>query len=225
MNKLLGILLVTCLSTPTWAVEKDPWQGWNRQVFKFNQVVDQYAIKPVATAYQKVTPQVVQKGTKNFFSNLQELGNIANNALQLKFDPALKSVGRFAFNSTIGLAGFIDVATAMGIEKQSEDLGQTLATWGVPQGPYLVLPLLGPNTLRDTVNLIPGQDPWNSVSNVAVRNTGTAIRLLNRRVDLLAIERVVVGDQYLFIRDTYLNHRQSQVNDGDLNSAFNESDF
>jgi len=219
------LLAAVTLTTPALAEQSDPLENFNRQVLDFNDLVDSYAIKPLAEGYEAAMPELAQQGVSNFFDNIGDVGNFANNALQLKGDQALLSFSRFAFNSTFGLAGLIDVASVMGIERHPEDLGQTLGYWGVPSGPYLVLPLLGPSTVRDTVNLIPGQDPWMYVSDIPVRNTGLALRLLDQRVELLAVEDLVVGDRYLYLRDIYLSNRQQQIDDGVSEQEFDDSDF
>ena len=134
---------------------EDPWESFNRKVYRFNDVLDRWALKPVAKGYRKVTPDVVEDGVHNVFRNLGEARNLANNLLQLKMHDAGVDTARFFFNTTFGLLGFFDVATKMGLQRNDEDFGQTLGAWGVKSGPYVVLPLLGPSTVRDTVSLYP----------------------------------------------------------------------
>ena len=150
----------------TSANPKDPFEKFNRAVFTFNDAVDRTALKPAATAYKNVTPDFVQTGVNNFFGNLSDLWSSANNFAQLKGRDGMNDFTRFALNSTLGLVGVLDIATPAGLRKHNEDLGQTLGYWGVPSGPYLMLPLLGPSTIRDTAAL-PGDfwgDAWTHVN-------------------------------------------------------------
>jgi len=132
----------------------DPWEGFNRRMYKFNAKFDRYVFLPVVNAYETVTPDMVETGVSNFFKNLGEITNLTNSVLQLKGESTVKTVGRIVINTTIGIVGIIDVATPMGIHRQDEDFGQTLGSYGVGQGPYLVLPIFGPSTLRDTTGLV-----------------------------------------------------------------------
>ncbi len=132
----------------------DPWEGFNRRMYYFNAKADQYVLLPVISGYKKVTPDFVEAGVSNFFNNLGEIPTLINSLLQLKLCVAGETLGRFALNSTVGLAGLVDVATPMGLAEQNEDFGQTLGYWGVNSGPYLVLPLLGPSSLRDATGLV-----------------------------------------------------------------------
>lgn len=171
----LALLLVACSSKPQLepdAVEptvampekvdevslvgaySDPWEGFNRRMYYFNAKADEYVLLPVATGYKAITPDFVESGISNFFSNLGEIPTFINSVLQFKGKVALETLGRFAVNSTIGLAGLIDVATPIGLEEQNEDFGQTLGYWGMGPGPYVVLPFLGPSSLRDTVGSV-----------------------------------------------------------------------
>ena len=151
----IGLLFMSTISMGAMGeeLEVDPWQGFNRAVFEFNETLDQYVAKPVAQGYQAVTPQFVDTGISNFFSNLEDVLIIANDILQLKPMQALSDTGRFLVNSTIGIFGFFDVASHIGLEKHNEDLGQTLGYWGVGAGPYVMLPVLGPSNLRDAFGL------------------------------------------------------------------------
>lgn len=131
----------------------DPWEGFNRRMYYFNAKADQYVLLPVVSGYKKVTPDFIETGVSNFFDNLGEIPTFINSLLQLKLAVAGETLGRFAINSTVGLAGVFDVATPIGLVEQNEDFGQTLGYWGVGSGPYLVLPLLGPSSLRDATGL------------------------------------------------------------------------
>ncbi|KEQ18617.1 hypothetical protein GZ78_00290 [Endozoicomonas numazuensis] len=188
----------------------DPWEKANRAVFSFNDTLDTYALKPVAKGYNTVTPKPIQQLVSNFFSNLGELRNAANALLQFKSTEALASVGRFGINSTLGMLGMVDVATPLGIEQKYEDFGLTLAHWGTPSGPYVVLPLLGSRTLRSGIGTLPDsmmnlqgeiqpeRDQW----------TARGVDIINTRSSLLSSEDLIAGDRYSFIRDAYLQRRE-----------------
>jgi phospholipid-binding lipoprotein MlaA len=200
---------------------RDPYEGFNRAMFSFNDTVDTYALKPVATAYRNVLPNFVQTGVNNFFGNLADAWTGVNNLLQGKGEAGMSDVTRFALNSTLGIVGLFDIASEAGLQKHKEDFGQTLGTWGVPSGPYLMLPLLGPSTVRDTVALpldIKG-DIWAYKEPVYIRNTGTALRVVDQRSNLLNATSLLEDaalDRYEFIRDGFLQRRESQIHpDGD----------
>ena len=180
-----AVLLSGCATT---ANPKDPFEKFNRAMFSFNDTVDRVALKPAATAYKNVTPTFVQTGVNNFFGNLTDLWSSLNNFAQLKGQDGLNDFMRFAVNSTLGLAGVLDIATPAGMRKHNEDLGQTLGYWGVPSGPYLMLPLLGPSTVRDTAAL-PGDwwgDSWTHVNDVPWRTGGIVPRADEHRASLQA---------------------------------------
>lgn len=195
--------------------EVDPWEGFNRPVFNFNEGVDKYALKPLAQGYRYVTPDIAEKGVSNFFNNLRDVRNLINNLLQLKIDGAGQSFARLTFNSTFGLFGLIDVATPMGIERKPEDFGQTLGYWGAASGPYLVLPLFGPSNPRDGLGLVADMavDPVFHVDDRATRNSLSALELIDTRSKLLQAEQIISGDKYSFIRDAYMQRREYQIND------------
>ncbi|OFJ48986.1 ABC transporter [Janthinobacterium lividum] len=199
---------------------RDPLEGYNRAMFKFNDTVDQVALKPVATAYKTVTPSFVQTGVGNFFGNLSDVWSAVNNLLQGKGEAGLQDVVRVSMNSTFGLLGLIDIASQAGIPKHNEDFGQTLGWYGIEPGPYVMLPLLGPSTVRDTVALpldITG-DPWRYKDPAAVRTIGTVTRVVDKRAALLDATNLMEAaalDRYEFIRDGFLQARESKVFDGD----------
>lgn len=216
---VLAIFMLSgCASGPN-ANSRDPLEPFNRSMYRFNDTVDRAVVKPVATAYRDVLPSPVRTGVTNFFANLQDAWSFVNNGLQLKGEAAGNSLMRFSVNTFLGLGGLLDIASEMQIERHSEDFGQTLGHWGVGAGPYLVLPLLGPSTLRDTAalpvdaqgNLVSG------VSDVSTRNSLTALGLLNRRARLLEATSIldqVALDPYTFTRDAFLQGRQNDVYDG-----------
>lgn len=216
---LLGLLLSGCATGPN-ANPADPLEPWNRGVYKFNDAVDRAVLKPVAVAYQESTPELLRKGIGNFFANLEDAWTTLNGLFQLKGQVAAESFTRFWVNTFMGLGGVLDVATEMQIERHSEDFGQTLGYWGVGPGPYIMLPLLGPSTLRDTAAL---PVDWRGdlvlqTDDVPTRNTAVAVRAVHQRARLLKQEGVLEGaalDKYTFLRDAYLQHRRNDVYDGD----------
>lgn len=206
----------------------DPWEGFNRGVFAFNDTLDRAVLKPVARGYRWATPQPVQTGVGNFFSNLGEIRTTLNSLLQGKPGNAGRSTSRFLLNTTVGIAGLWDVATPMGVTAEREDFGQTLGVWGVGEGPYLVLPLLGPSTVRDTGGLPLDMVtyPVYYVENDKVRYGLTALRIVDVRAGLLDQEELIQGDRYTFIRDAYLQRRRFEVSDGELgDDPFASEDF
>ena len=200
--------------------ERDPIEGWNRAVFSFNEGVDAAVLKPVATAYQAAVPALVRSGVTNVFNNLSDGWSAINQLLQGKPVAAAQMTMRVATNSLFGIAGLFDVASDLGIERQSEDFGQTLGRWGLPAGPYVVLPLLGSSSLRDTAAL-PVDMQWRpaALSDDSGTRVGISmLQLIDVRAGLLGASRIVDGialDKYVFIRDAYLSRRRSQVYDGD----------
>lgn len=217
---LLGVVSLTSACTAMRAPsDSDPLEGLNRTVDGFNQVVDKAVVKPLAQGYDKVTPPEIKTVIGNFFSNLDDVSVAFNNLLQGKPKAAGSDITRFALNTTIGIVGIADVATELGFQKHDEDFGQTLGVWGVGSGPYLVLPLLGPSTLRDA----PGRfvdaplDPLYHYDDVRVRNSLFVVHAVNTRARLLPatdlVERVAL-DQYAFVRDAYLRRRASLIRDG-----------
>jgi len=218
---VLLAFLTGCATVPPNAGQdpRDPLESFNRQVFEFNEGLDKVVLKPLAQVYDKVVPVPVQECLSNGFSNLREPSNALNNLLQGKGSTAVSDVCRFAVNTTIGLLGCFDVATRMGLEKSREDFGQTLAVWGVGNGPFLVLPLFGPSTIRDTAGIgvesVLDVNFW--IENVSVRNTIFAVRTISFRHELLKTDDLISGaalDKYTFIRDGYLQRRRNLVYDG-----------
>lgn len=219
-------LLAGCATGPG-AHPKDPYEKFNRAMFTFNDKVDQVALKPAAKAYKKVTPEFVQTGVNNFFGNLNDLWTGVNNIIQGKPKQGLSDFGRFGLNSTVGMLGFVDVASGAGLEKHREDFGQTLGVWGFPSGPYLMLPILGPSTLRDTAGLPLdfAADPWSYKEPTRYRNAGVVLRVVDQRAVLLDASNLLEDaalDRYEFIRDGFFQRRESQVRDGESAPADNE---
>lgn len=202
---------------------RDPWEPVNRAVFGFNEQVDAWILKPVAKGYKTVTPEPVEGGVSNFFANLNEVPNVLNNMLQWKWGRAGNSAGRFLLNSTIGLAGFVDVAAAAGLPRyEDETFGQTLSSWGAPAGPYLVLPLLGPSTVTDTAGLPLEQlmHPSHYTGDNVARVQFAVAESIDLRARLLKSEDFISGDRYTFIRDAYIQRRAYLVADGEVTDDF-----
>ena len=193
----------------------DPYEGFNRAMFKVNEGID-VVLKPVAQGYDTAAPLPVKVGVGNFFGNLADVWTSFNNFLQGKGGDGLSDVGRFLINTTVGIGGIFDVASEMGLEKHSEDFGQTLGVWGVGEGAFLFWPILGPRTTRDTfgwaVDLY--GDPLSYVTDVPIRNSLWAVRLIDKRASLLPADKVVeqaAFDKYTYIRDAYLQNRRSEI--------------
>jgi phospholipid-binding lipoprotein MlaA len=227
---LLGLAATGgCATLPGPPDPQDPWEGYNRRVFSLNQHLDGAIVKPLAEIYQMVLPSPVDRGISNFFNNLNDVVVIANDVAQLKLEQAVADLGRLVMNTTFGIGGVFDVATPYGLEKHDEDFGQTLGYWGLDPGPYLVLPLLGPSNVRDTVGL--AGDIYVSPifgDDVALRNTMVAVRFIDLRADLLSATRIVETaalDEYVFVRDAYLQRRRYQVYDGNPPPVPLEEDF
>lgn len=198
---------------------KDPIEGFNRAMFAFNEGLDTVLIKPVAQGYDAVLPTPVHTGVTNFFGNIADLFIGVNNLLQGKPDQAVSDIGRVLVNSTVGILGLFDVATEMGLEKHDEDFGQTFGRWGVGDGAYVVIPVFGPRTVRDTAGLVldVAADPVGNVDHVATRNSLYALRSIDTRADLLPADKVIEEaalDKYAYVRDGYLQRRRNLVHDG-----------
>jgi len=199
--------------------ERDPLEGFNRGVYGFNETFDGYLAKPVATAYRSALHAEIRGRVGNFFSNIQDIFIGVNNVLQGKFGDGFSDWARFAFNSTIGLFGLHDVASDMGYEKHNEDFGQTFGRWGASSGPYLVLPFLGPSTVRDAagtaVDFVAA--PLPEVRPIDLRNSLYGLYFVNTRSELLDASRILdeaALDKYVFLRDAYLQRRRSLIYDG-----------
>jgi len=207
-----------CATSPD-ADPRDPFEGFNRGVYRFNEVVDEVVAKPAATAYRDVVHSEIRDRVRNFFANIGDVFIGANNVLQGKFFEGFEDFARVAFNSTLGLFGIHDVASDMGIEKHNEDFGQTFGWWGIGEGPYLVLPILGSSSVRDGVGtaLDYYTDPLGEVHPVRLRNSLGLLRLIGVRADLLEASRILEQaalDKYVFQRDAYFQRRRSLVYDG-----------
>lgn len=217
---LCATLLGGCATVGTPS-PKDPLQGLNRGTQAFNDAVDEAALKPLAEAWEDYVPQPVRTGVRNFFGNLEDGWSAINHLLQAKPEPALNMTLRVAVNTVFGLGGVLDVASEAGLDREPEDLGQTLGRWGMPAGPYLVLPLLGPSTLRDTAALPLDMTATSTAlvtGSEGKRLSGTLVNVVSTRARFLGAGRLlddIALDRYSFLRDAYLARRQNQVYDGD----------
>jgi phospholipid-binding lipoprotein MlaA len=208
-----------CAALPGGKHREDPWERYNRAAYAFNDKIDDQFLKPMAQTYQDGTPDFFREGVANFFNNLQDVGTGLNNILQGKVAEGASDLGRFAFNSVVGIGGLWDVATPLGLEKHNEDFGQTLGWWGVPPGPYFVIPFLGPSTLRDApARWVDPSFAYNrGIDDLAVRNSLFGLDLLRTRAELLKAEKVLdeaALDKYTFTRDAWLQRRRNHVYDG-----------
>jgi len=223
----IAIIFSGLAAMPVYAEDGDSFETLNRQIFYINDRLDHFALRPAAVTYKKLMPNPLEKGIGNIFSNLDEVTNVVNDVLQGKFDQAAHDGGRFLINTTVGLGGIFDVAQRAGLAKSDgEDFGQTLAVWGVGEGPYLMLPLIGPSTLRDAPSKFVDSitSPFSYVDDVSTRNTSRGLDLLSMRAGLLEIDGVISGDKYLFVRDVYLQRNRYLVNDGAIEDDFGDFD-
>jgi len=217
---VVGALLLGGCATSMDANPKDPWEPMNRKVFALNDSVDQAVVRPVAVAYKDYTPVLAQKGINNFFGNLRDVWSTVNSAFQLKVGETAELAGRVLVNTTVGVVGLFDVATPMNLNKHREDFGKTLGYWGVPSGPYLVMPFFGPSTLRDASGFVVDvklNPTYRDIKNVRVRNSLYVINAVDVRKGLLGVEdnlNSIALDRYSFIRDAYLQRRLYEIYDG-----------
>ena len=214
MNRFLLILL---LSFPIFGEEiNDPFEELNRDIFIFNEKLDEKLLKPAALTYRKVTPQFARTGVTNFFNNLEEIDTTINQVLQGEIKYAFNDAGRFVINSTIGLFGLIDVASKMGLERHEEDFGQTLGVWGFNSGPYIMIPFLGPSNPRDLLSrpISSFLSGTFAMEDNDVKLTLIGIDALETRERLLDAETLIIGDKYIFVKDAYVQSREYEINNG-----------
>tara|TARA_B100001079_G_scaffold44679_1_gene35960 strand:- start:40 stop:738 length:699 start_codon:yes stop_codon:yes gene_type:complete len=214
MNRFLLVLL---LSFPIFGEEiNDPFEDLNRDIFIFNEKLDEKLLKPAAITYRKVTPQFARTGVTNFFNNLEEIDTTINQVLQGEIKYAFNDAGRFVINSTIGLFGLIDVASKMGLEKHEEDFGQTLGVWGFDSGPYIMIPFLGPSNPRDLLSrpISSFLSGTFAMEDNDVKITLVGIDALETRERLLDAETLIIGDKYIFVKDAYIQSREYEINNG-----------
>ena len=221
---IVGVWLSALVCVQAASAQDDPWEPINKKVYGFNEGADKLVLKPIEKTYTKVVPQFARNNIRNVFSNLSDVSIATNNLLQGKPLRSFSDLGRIIVNSTLGLAGLFDPASGLGLVKHNESFGQTLTVWGVPKGPYIVLPLLGPSTLTDAIArpFDSALDPVRYLYPVDHRNTTFAARVIDGRAGLLAAESVVFGDRYIFLRDAYLQRRNYLVNDGNVEDDFDD---
>lgn len=198
----------------------DPWENWNRKVFAFNESLDENVLRPVATVYAKLVPQFVRRSVDNVFGNVADAWSAVNNVLQAKWEPAFTDVVRVTTNSVLGFGGVLDIASEFGLDHHYEDFGQTLGRWGFGPGAYVVWPLLGPSTVRDSIGLPLDRtaSPALVINNGGLQFGITVLQIVNTRANLLGASRLldeIALDKYTFLRDAYLQRRRSLVFDGD----------
>jgi len=226
LKRLLALslvaLIVGCASIPAGVPPSpdDPWEPFNRSVFEFNEGLDKYVLKPVVSGYRFVLPEFIREGVYNFFSNYNDIYTALNNLLQGKPDYAFNDLMRVVVNTTMGLGGLIDLATPGGLEKHKEDFGQTFGVWGVPSGPYVVLPFFGPSSVRDTFGTVADLETdylFKYIPDVGLRNSLTGLRVVNARNTYYEAGDLLDGaaiDKYSFLRDAYFQRRKYQINEG-----------
>lgn len=213
---VIAVVLSGCATTEN--NPKDPFEGFNRAMFKVNEGID-VVVKPMAQGYDAAAPLPVKAGIGNFFGNIFDVWTAVNNFLQGKGEQGLSDFGRVLVNTTIGIGGVFDVASEMGLEKHAEDFGQTLGKWGVDDGPFFFWPIIGPRTTRDTFGWFVDTyaDPVWYVNDIPLRNSLVGVRYIDLRASLLPTDRIVdqaAFDKYIYIRDAYLQNRFSEINDG-----------
>tara|TARA_B100001093_G_scaffold513747_1_gene586297 strand:+ start:147 stop:890 length:744 start_codon:yes stop_codon:yes gene_type:complete len=220
---ILLVFLLTSCST-TGSSKNDPLEPMNRAIFGFNEIVDDNIFEPVAKTYKYITPDPIETGVSNFFSNVGEVSTIANDVFQFKFKQAGYDFLRFSINTTVGIFGIFDVASSVGLEKNKEDFGQTLGYWGIPQGPYLVLPFFGSSSFRDAPGLYADRQisPVEQLHNKEELALDT-LNIIDKRAKLLRATKILdtaAKDKYIFIRESYLQKRESMVKDGEAEEDF-----
>ncbi|PCJ17938.1 MAG: hypothetical protein COA96_17335 [SAR86 cluster bacterium] len=213
---LIGMVSVSSAQTP------DPWRNANERVFRLNDYFDSLIVKPVATTYTIFMPRFARQGIGNFFSNINDINVFVNDLLQFKFGDALRDSGRFALNSTVGVAGIFDVASGVGLRKNEEDFGQTFAKWGFGTGPYVMLPVFGASNVRDSFGLVLDTlfNPIQYHDEASLRLSLFLLEETDSRSGLLALDELISGDRYLFVREAYIQRREYLVKDGMVEDEF-----
>lgn len=216
----LCMLFLSACATTNALDERDPWEGFNRGVYSFNESMDRVLFNPVGRVYNAITPEFIDTSVSNFFSNLGQLSVIANDILQLKFDQTVNDTVRLFLNSTVGLLGFLDVSSSAGLHSSDEDFGQTLAHWGVSPGPYLVVPFFGPSTVRDVTGYVVDRGVFSPIfylEDDLTRAGLLTLEFVDFKSDLLSTDDLIAEaalDEYEFIKNAYFEKRASQISDG-----------
>ena len=222
MVKIISLIVISSFFSLHASEVNDPFEKFNRKTFEFNENLDELVVKPVAEVYSEF-PVFIKTGVTNFFNNLENIETSVNQLLQGKPGKSLNDLTRFIINTSIGVAGIFDVASSMGLERNEEDFGQTLAVWGVGEGPYIMLPFLGPSTLRDTISR-----PISSFTSVIFHMTDTDVNIALKSIDaletrerLLDVESLLSGDKYIFVKDAYMQSMNYEISDGiDVDDTF-----
>ena len=218
----LCLVFLSACATTNALDERDPWEGFNRGVYSFNQTMDNVLFNPVGRVYNAITPEIIDTGVSNFFANLSQLSVIANDILQFKFDQTVNDTVRLFLNSTIGLFGFLDISSSAGLYSSGEDFGQTLAHWGIGSGPYLVVPFFGPATVRDATGIAVDRGVLNPISYLEDDMTRAGLLTLNYvdfKSDLLSTGDLIDEaslDEYEFVKNAYFEKRSSEINDAEF---------
>lgn len=228
LNAALGGVALALL--PLFALAgqaPDPWQGFNRTVYRINDRVDRGVLRPIAVGYKRITPDRIETGVHNFFVNLRGPSVFLNQLLQGKPKRAGADLGRFVLNSTVGIGGLVDVASEVGLGAHEEDFGQTFARWSMPSGPFVVVPLWGATTVRDFAGDIVGGFfyPPRFIESLGGKIATYGVDLLDRRAQLVGADQLLSGDRYLFYRDAYLQRRDYLIHDGQVGDPFLDEDF
>tara|TARA_R110002073_G_scaffold238069_2_gene399128 strand:+ start:1480 stop:2199 length:720 start_codon:yes stop_codon:yes gene_type:complete len=225
-GKLTLALLLACLSaiSPAHAQTNDPWRKTNERIFRLNDYFDQLIVRPVASTYNLFIPRIARQGIGNFFSNIDDINVFVNDLLQFKLDAAANDSGRFLVNSTLGLGGILDIASGFGMQKNEEDFGQTLGSWGVGAGPYVMLPVFGASNVRDSFGLVLDTlfNPIQYHEDEEFRLTLFLVKETDSRSRLLALDELITGDRYLFVREAYVQRREYLVTDGQVEDEFGD---
>jgi phospholipid-binding lipoprotein MlaA len=204
--------------------EMDPWEPMNRKFYAFNEGLDDYVLRPVAKGYSLVTPDPLEAGVSNFVDNIYELNNILNSLLQGRFANSFDSFGRFVINTTVGIVGFFDVASAIGVPDSRADFGQTLYAWGVDSGPFLMVPVVGPRTVRSGVGQV--FDTYTSIPKIYGDSSDSwaflGVETVSGRAELLKADQLISGDPYVFLRNAYLQRREAFLNGGVVQDDFSD---
>jgi phospholipid-binding lipoprotein MlaA len=230
LTRYLLLFVLLLAGTPGVAedapVNKDPWEPFNRKMYVFNDTLDRWVLKPTAKGYKFIMPDFAEQGVTNFITNVYDFNSFFNSILQGEFAGSMNAGGRFLINSTLGLLGLVDVATQMGIEPFRSDFGQTLAVWGVGSGPFVMMPVIGPRTVRSTVGYF--ADTYSSIPALLNDNpiawTFWTVEIIDYRARLLDAEDLMTGDRYIFLRDAYLQRREFFVTRGKVDDDFSDFD-
>jgi len=226
IKQFAALLLLLCsfFANGAAAQTEDPWRETNERLFRLNDYFDQLIVRPVASGYTLFIPRAARQGIGNFFSNIDDINVLVNDLLQFKLDAAMNDSGRLLVNSTLGLGGILDIASGFGLYKNEEDFGQTLGHWGVGAGPYVMLPVFGASNARDSIGLVLDTlfNPIQYLDEESLRLTLFLVKETDSRSGLLALDELITGDRYLFVREAYAQRREYLVTDGQVEDEFGD---